>query len=231
MKKITVIICLLSCSYITFGQNCQLFKLVHFVLNPPDSTISFLKTTCCTVRDVGEFYGTEDNYLNVSINNNNSYQIKGELLGVSIDSIPYLFVKYQFCCASGVTLYQCYYIDTLKDTLLLVEQMSVADAIKVSSVRDFETIHFAYNNTIKKRLRASPLIDDSNWNDDLRQKGNVCGTIASGAEGYIVASDFNEAGDKFYLIALKNNKASSVFSSDFDGNDTYFLCWIKADDL
>ena len=88
-----------------------------------------------------------------------------------------------------------------------------------------------YNNKTKRKLRASPLIDDTNWNYDLRQKGNVCGTIVSGAEGYILSSALNEAGDKFYLIALKNNKASSVFSSDFDGKDTFFLCWIKADDM
>lgn len=231
LKKITIILCLLSCNYYTIGQNNHLFDLVYFVLNPPDSTIPFLKTTCCTVCDVGEFYGTEDNYLNVSINKNSSYYIKGELLGASIDSTPYLFVKYQFCCATGVTLYQCYYIDTLKDTLLLIEQMSVSDAIKIPSVQNFETLHFVYNNKTKRRLRASPLIDDTIWNYDLRQKGNVCGTIVSGAEGYILSSALNEAGDKFYLIALKNNKASSVFSSDFDGNDTFFLCWIKADDM
>lgn len=230
LKRIAIFICFLSCDYNAICQNVQLFNLVDFVITPHDSAISFLRTPCFTVRDVGEVYGTEDNYLKVSINNK-SYYIEGELLGVSIDTTPCLYVKYPLCCAAGVTLYQCYTVDSQKDTLMLVEQLSMSDAIKLPLVQNMEPKPFTYNINAQISLRTAPLVDDTTWNYDLRQNGNECGTIVSGAEGYILSYAFSKTGDKFYFVALKNNKASSVFQSDYKGNDTFFLCWIKSEFL
>lgn len=230
MKKEIFLFFLLIYSYGIYCQNEKLLNLIKFVGNTQETFCDFNSSkqfNHLEIRNVGEFFGTDDNYLLISVDGKSPHYIKGEFLKYDTSSrYPLLYVRYPKCCGGDITLYKCYRVDISRDTFLLVEQLSVADAIDISLLEHMDSIQYFFNNRPNILLRSSPEMNNEIWVDELRQKGNYFGKLSSGAEGYII-TQVMVSNKKFYLAVIKNNKYCSVVWRDYD--DTFFLCWIEYD--
>ena len=205
MKKIFFVFLLFFCCDVSC-QNEELMNLIYFVRNPTNSCMNFEELKLSDnlmISNVGEFFGTEDSYLLIMIDNKSLHYIKGELLKFDTSHfLPRLYVRYSKCCGGDMTLYKCFFVDVQRDSLILVEQLSVADAIEISQQDHIDTVQHFFNKDRNRLLRSSPEINEEKWVDELRQQGNAFGKLYNGAEGYIISkSNFNKR--KFCLAAIK----------------------------